>query len=102
MRIKLALMIGLAALPCLAHAEDVAARPWMNTALDADRRAELAVAALTREEKQTLVFGYFATEAPWKKFTPPAEAREGSAGYVAGIPRLGIPAQWQTDAGLGV
>lgn len=102
MRIKLALMIGLAALPWLAHADEAAQRPWMNAALEADRRAELVVAALTREEKQHLVFGYFATEAPWKKYTPPAEAREGSAGYVAGIPRLGIPAQWQTDAGLGV
>ncbi len=26
----------------------------------------------------------------------------GSAGYVPGIPRLGIPPQWQTDAGVGV
>jgi beta-glucosidase len=101
-RTKLALSIVLAALSCLAHADDAATRPWMNPALDADRRAALVVAELTREEKQTLVFGYFATEAPWKKFTPPAEAREGSAGYVAGIPRLGIPPQWQTDAGLGV
>ena len=30
------------------------------------------------------------------------EARQGSAGYVPGIPRLGIPPQWQTDAGIGV
>ena len=31
-----------------------------------------------------------------------AGARPGSAGYVPGIERLGIPAQWQTDAGIGV
>jgi beta-glucosidase len=77
-------------------------RPWMRTSLDPDRRARLVLAEMTREEKQTLVFGYFGTDAPWKKFTTPAEAREGSAGYVPGITRLGIPPQWIADAGIGV
>jgi beta-glucosidase len=81
---------------------DEPAKPWMNPALQPDQRADLVVAEMTRQEKQTLVFGYFATEAPWKKFKPPAEAREGAAGYVPGIPRLGIPAQHEADAGLGV
>jgi beta-glucosidase len=83
----------------LASAED---RPWLNPALDPDRRAELAVAQMTREEKQGLVFAYFGTDAPWKKFTTPPEARAGSAGYTPGIARLGIPPQWSTDAGIGV
>ena len=74
----------------------------MNPALDADRRAELVLAQMSRAEKQTLVFGYFATDAPWKKYVAPPEARAGSAGYVPGIPRLGIPPQWETDAGIGV
>jgi beta-glucosidase len=77
-------------------------RPWLNPALDPDRRAELAVAQMTREEKQGLVFAYFGTDAPWKKFTTSPEARAGSAGYVPGIARLGIPPQWATDAGIGV
>jgi beta-glucosidase len=77
-------------------------QPWLNPALDPDRRAELAVAQMTRAEKQGLVFAYFGTDAPWKKFTTPPEARAGSAGYVPGIARLGIPPQWATDAGLGV
>ncbi|HUQ11975.1 MAG TPA: beta-glucosidase [Steroidobacteraceae bacterium] len=85
----------------VAHADEMARR-WMNQALSPDERAALAVAEMTREEKQTLVFGYFATEAPWKNFKPPQDALEGSGGYVPGIPRLGIPAQWETDAGLGV
>jgi beta-glucosidase len=97
----LALLAGLVIFSPLALA-DAAKQPWMDTALSADRRAELVVAQMTRQEKQTLVFGYFATEAPWKNFKPPQEAREGSAGYLPGIARLGIPAQWQTDAGLGV
>ena len=74
----------------------------MNPALDADERAELAIAQFTREEKQTLVFAFFATDAPWKKFAAAPEARAGSAGYVPGVPRLGIPPQWETDAGIGV
>lgn len=77
-------------------------KPWLNPALDPDRRAELAVAQMTREEKQGLVFAYFGTDAPWKKFTTSPEARAGSAGYTPGIARLGIPPQWSTDAGLGV
>jgi len=78
------------------------ARPWLNPALDPDQRAALAVAQMTRQEKQGLVFAFFATDAPWKKFTAAPEARAGSAGYVPGIPRLGIPPQWETDAGVGV
>ena len=81
---------------------DTADRPWMNPALEADKRAELVVAQMTREEKQTLVFGYFGTDAPWKKFTAAARSARGSAGYVPGIARLGIPPQWITDAGIGV
>src|SRR5436190_18472208 len=83
-------------------ADRPADRPWMNAALDADRRAELVLAEMSRAEKQTLVFGYFATDAPEKKYVAPPEARAGSAGYVPGIPRLGIPPQWETDAGIGV
>ena len=81
---------------------DTSDKPWMNKSLDPDHRAELVVAQMTLEEKQTLVFGYFGTDAPWKKYTIAPEAREGSAGYVPGIPRLGIPPQWITDAGIGV
>ncbi len=77
-------------------------RPWMNAALSPDARAALVVREMTRDEKLTLVFGYFGTAFPPRKFTPPPEARDGSAGYVPAIPRLGIPAQWQTDAGMGV
>lgn len=84
------------------RAKPAAARPWMNAWLSPDRRAALLVARMTREEKLSLVFGYFGTDADYKKFKTPAEARPGSAGYIPGIPRLGVPAQWQTDAGVGV
>jgi len=86
--------------PSLGTAAD--GQPWMNRSLDPDERAKLVLAQMTREEKQTLVFGYFGTDAPWKKFTTPPEALAGSAGYVPGIARLGIPPQWIADAGIGV
>ncbi|HWK40886.1 MAG TPA: glycoside hydrolase family 3 C-terminal domain-containing protein [Croceibacterium sp.] len=68
----------------------------------ADDRAAATLAQLTLDEKLTLLEGYFGTDFPPANFTAPEEARYGSAGYVPGIPRLGIPAQWQADAGLGV
>src|SRR3954452_6885154 len=79
------------------------ARPWMNRSLSPDARASLVVNQLTQDEKLNLVFGWFATDADWKNnFKAPAAGRYGSAGYIPGISRLGIPPQWQTDAGVGV
>lgn len=65
-----------------------------------DERAAATVAKMTTDEKLTLVLSYFGSD--WEGKKPPAEARYGSAGYVPGIPRLGIPPQWETDAGVGV
>ncbi|MGH8289375.1 MAG: glycoside hydrolase family 3 C-terminal domain-containing protein [Steroidobacteraceae bacterium] len=101
------LILLLAALPARAAAADAGAlRPWLDPSLSPDTRAELALKAMTRQEKLSLVFGYFASESPDSKpgaqYTPPPGARMGSAGYVPGIPRLGLPPQWLTDAGLGV
>jgi beta-glucosidase len=63
-------------------------------------RAAAAVGKMTQDEKLKLVFGYFGSD--WQGKKPPAEARYGSAGYVPGIARLGIPPQFETDAGVGV
>lgn len=65
-----------------------------------DERAAAAVSKMTLDEKLQLVLGYFGSD--WQGKKPPAEARYGSAGYVPGIPRLGIPPQYETDAGIGV
>jgi beta-glucosidase len=109
----LALMIGASAMAMTAAAQAQttakaaapktapAARPWLNPKLDADTRADLALKAMTQAEKLTILFGYFGADmAP--KYTRAPEALAGSAGYVPGIARLGIPAQFQTDAGVGV
>ena len=98
---SIALAICLAVPPAAAQ-QAPAAHPWSNAGLDPDARARLVLAEMTEDEKLTLVFGYFGTDFPPKQFTAPAAARPGSAGYIPGIPRLGVPAQWQTDAGVGV
>lgn len=78
-------------------------RAWMDARLSPDARVKAVLAQMTEDEKLVLVFGYFGTDfAPKNGYKAPAEARPGSAGYIPAIPRLGIPAQWQTDAGVGV
>lgn len=84
----------------MASAAGAQDRPWLSKSLSADERADLAVKAMTEDEKLSLVFGYFGTD--WQGKHPPAGVRYGSAGYVPGIPRLGITPQWETDAGVGV
>ncbi len=77
-------------------------KPWMNKALNAEQRTDLILKEMTLDEKLNLVYGHFATDAPQLNSTRPKESINLSAGYISGIPRLGIPAQFQTDAGLGV
>ncbi|ESQ93327.1 beta-glucosidase [Asticcacaulis sp. AC460] len=88
-------------------AESTANRPWMNTSLSASERTALVLKEMTLPEKLTLVFGYFSTDNQWQKtpvknYVYPEKGMPFSAGFVPGIDRLGIPAQWQTDAGVGV
>ena len=84
-----------------AHAAD-AKRPWLDSALTPDARAEQLVKAMTLDEKIQTVFGYFSTDFESKKYLAPKEGRKDSAGFIPGIERLGLPAQWQSDAGVGV
>ncbi|RYD54336.1 MAG: glycosyl hydrolase, partial [Sphingomonadales bacterium] len=86
----------------LTPAASAQAQPWGNARLSPDARVKLVVAEMTQDEKLMLVLGYFGDDIPSKRYKAPVESRPGSAGYVPGIPRLGIPAQWQTDAGIGV
>jgi beta-glucosidase len=59
----------------------------------------MALEQMTQQEKLSLVRGLIA--APWGG-KPKPDGSIGSAGYVPGIPRLGIPALQETDAELGV
>ena len=78
------------------HAQTSAAKPWMNPALSPDRRAALIQQQMTLDEEVTLVHGDLGVFG-----FAPKEAL-GSAGYVPGVPRLGIPALQESDASLGV
>jgi beta-glucosidase len=95
-----------ATVPCAMAAAQapvqVSERPWMNPAASAEERVHLLLGAMTPEEKLTLLFGYFSSDAPWKHYTRPADGVPQAAGFVPGIARLGIPAQNETDAGIGV
>ena len=77
-------------------------QPWLDPALPPDQRAALLVGAMTLDEKIQTVFGYFSADFPPKHYRRPPEGRPDSAGFVPGIARLGLPPQWQTDAGIGV
>ncbi len=77
-------------------------KPWMNTQLAAAQRADLVLKEMTQDEKLKLVFGYFGHDMEPKKFKRPEPAHKQSAGFVYGVPRLGIPNLWEADAGIGV
>jgi len=92
-----ALSFALVVVNCVLGAEPD--RPWMNTALSADQRAALLERAMTPPEKISLLHGRVGT--PFRG-EPLPEGALGSAGFIAGIARLGVPAIQESDAGLGV
>eukprot|EP01041_Mallomonas_annulata_P032167 gene32167-54604_t len=57
---------------------------------------------MTLDEKLKLVYGYLGADMDSKKTKRPEEAHKQSAGFIYGVPRLGIPHLRETDAGLGV
>ncbi|WP_294074254.1 glycoside hydrolase family 3 protein [Sphingomonas sp.] len=91
-----------------------AAQPWLKPGQPPEARAEAAVAAMTLDEKLRLIFGYSdqaytdLAKVPDDLVSPELKAYvishqvKGSAGFVPGVPRLGIPDQAQTDASIGV
>ncbi len=76
-----------------------AAQPWMDAALSPDERADLLIAQLSLDEMILLVHGPAPHQMAPEEI--PADCRQG-AGYIAGVPRLGVPALNETDASLGV
>lgn len=95
--------IGMAvATPRLAAQDAPAPVLAAQTTGTADERAASMVVLMTLDEKLSLLKGYFGTDFAPSEYEAPEEARYGSAGYVPGVPRLGIPPQWQADAGIGV
>jgi beta-glucosidase len=92
-------IITFSILPCAAQSPEKA-HPWMNPDLSPDERASMVVKAMTLDEKITLLHG-----TGLKDLGPVsllAARSNGGAGYVVGIPRLGIPAIQMSDAAYGV
>jgi beta-glucosidase len=79
----------------------------MNTALSPDERASLVVAQMTETEKLSLVYGWMGIPSGSSSVMSSMANKNfhdvvGSAGYVPGIARLGIPPLQESDASLGV
>ncbi len=74
--------------------------PWMNTSLSPDERATLVIKQMTLDEKISLLHGTGLKDL--SPMSPLAVNSNGGAGYVVGIPRLGIPAIQMSDAAYGV
>jgi len=95
---SLTLASSLAVLAFAASAQ-AADQPWMNSKLSPDERAALLEKELTLDERIGLVHGPMSM--PIFGIKKP-EGAIGSAGYIPGIPRLGVPALQESDASLGV
>ena len=95
-------------LPLLGQFQDrrqLSAAPWMDPSLTPDRRADLVIAQMTLEEKISLLHG----AGPFDFDTSPENAAQGvlaryngGAGFVPGIPRLGLPDLNMADSAVGV
>lgn len=92
-----AIVISVATLVAAQEAE----RPWMNSALSPEQRADLVLKQMTLDEKLALLHGNGMAHAPqWQM--PLTHLGNGGAGYVEGVKRLGIPPLLISDAAYGV
>ncbi|HTT32421.1 MAG TPA: glycoside hydrolase family 3 C-terminal domain-containing protein [Methylomirabilota bacterium] len=84
-------------------ADDKSARhPWMDKTLSPDHRAELVLKEMTLDERIALLHGNGMRG--WPRTVPNANPYlgNGGAGFVLGVPRLGIPMMQMSDAAYGV
>jgi beta-glucosidase len=81
-------------------AQNPKSHPWSNPSLSPDERASMVLKEMTIDEKITLLHG--TGMAGLSLMSPLAVHSNGGAGYVPGIPRLGIPAIQMSDAAYGV
>ena len=95
------LLLAVAKVPAQqSPAASSASQPWSNTALPPEERARLVLAAMTLDEKLQMVHG-----TGWgvlRPGAPVAERHNGGAGFVPGIPRLGIPDINLADSAVGI
>src|SRR5580693_8550292 len=75
-------------------------QPWMDANLSPDERASLVLKQMTLDEKISLLHG--TGMVGLSPMSPLAVRSNGGAGYVVGVPRLGIPDIQMSDAGYGI
>ena len=81
-------------------APDTTKMPWMNKALSPDQRADMVLKQMTLDEKILMVHGQ-----GWgvlREGAPVPPNSNFGAGYMEGIPRLGIPGINLADSAVGV
>lgn len=98
----LAILLG--CLSALAWAASTVAAPeqprgWDDRSLSPDARARLVLARMTQEEKLSLIHGYGGAYSDLRSNFPRSNA---GAGFVAGIPRLGVPDLNMADSSVGI
>jgi beta-glucosidase len=98
-------IVGIVPRACAQHSFDkdskqAKSRPWMNTSLSPDERAEMVLKQLSLDEKISLTHGNGMPG--WGPPRPNAHLGNGGAGFVLGIERLGIPFIQMSDAAYGV
>lgn len=101
--LALATLIATGSLAAQAPASTAApaSRPWMNASLPPGERADLVLKEMTLDEKIALLHGNGMAHAEqWQM--PLTHLANGGAGYTEGVPRLGIPPIWMSDAAYGV
>jgi beta-glucosidase len=73
---------------------------WMDRSLAPDQRAQMVLSQMTLDEKIDLVHGQGMPD--WGKPMQHPELGDDGAGFVLGVPRLGIPIIQMSDAAYGV
>src|SRR6185437_6270892 len=76
--------------------------PWINPKLSPDERAAMVLKEMTLDEKIDLLHGMGMPGWPRGVQNPQPELGNNGAGFVLGIPRLGIPYIQMSDAAYGV
>jgi beta-glucosidase len=76
--------------------------PWMDASLSPDERANMVLKEMTLDEKIDLLHGMGMPGWPREVQNPEPELGNGGAGFVLGVPRLGIPIIQISDAAYGV
>ena len=75
-------------------------QPWIDASRSPEQRARLVLRAMTFDEKVALLHGPMAMA--FGPARPLPAGAVGSAGFIPGNPRLGLPALQESDASLGV